>query len=194
MFSESPAIGDGPIAHLHYWAKTTPNNVAMVGPNFKITRKELLSNVQNLAGWIRDLGLPKDSAVLVDFLNEYERIYTPVLVHEGIMFTGIPERLDVKELEAAGFTPVLTPVLTPVSKEKQLGSRVADSRVITEITGQYRRGLLIVDKAVGANQVAHSLRKRFALTALHQVVQVQSFPKNQMGKIIRRGLMQSVKE
>jgi acyl-CoA synthetase (AMP-forming)/AMP-acid ligase II len=190
MFSESPAIGDGPIAHLHYWAKTTPYNVAMVGPNFKITRKELLSNVQNLAGWIRDLGLPKDSAVLVDFLNEYERIYTLVLVHEGIMFTGIPERLDVKELEAAGFTPVLT----PVSKEKQLGSRVADSRVTTEITGQYRRGLLIVDKAAGANQVAHSRQKQFPLTALHQVVQVQSFPKNQMGKIIRRGLMQTVKE
>jgi len=104
--SARPAIGDGPIAHLHHWARNTPSNPALVGPNLSLSWAELLEQVQKLSQWLR--GQELTGGVLIDATDEFEKIYSLACVHEGIFFAGLPSRHEHQKLKDLGFTTVLT--------------------------------------------------------------------------------------
>ena len=101
-----PEVSDGPISHLHHWAKITPNAKAMVGPNLTLTWQELLTQVQLVARWLREQELT--GGVLIDAQDEYERIYSLACFHEGLFFAGLPASYDHAALKKLGFANILT--------------------------------------------------------------------------------------
>ena len=101
-----PDLNLGPVGHLHHWAITTPDALALVAPRRRLTWKQLLSEVQSVVQMLRDLNL--SGGTLLDFRLDTEIVFTLACLHEGILCAGIPERIDLKAIRQAGFENVLT--------------------------------------------------------------------------------------
>ena len=101
-----PDLGQGPIAHLHYWAINAPDMPALVSYRRRLSWLQLLAEVQSVVQLLRDFRL--QGRTLLDFRLDTEIVFTLACLHEGIVCAGLPDRIDSKSLRKAGFENVLT--------------------------------------------------------------------------------------